>query len=94
MINCNISKISANQLIPENIFLHNLSLNNLKQVEIDPIDFCNHNCSWCFTKDFREDKRIDLKSLKNYIDEFILNKGKSIVFSGGGEPLLYKELYQ
>ncbi len=93
MIEYNYSKISANQLIPENIFLHDLSKESLKQVEIDPIDFCNHNCSWCFTKNFREDKKIDLISLKKYLDQFINNNGKSIVFSGGGEPLLYKELY-
>lgn len=89
-----ISKISASQLIPENIFLHDLkNSNGVFQVEIDPIDYCNHNCKWCFTSDFRHDKKIAIIDLRKYIDEFCKLGGKSIVFSGGGEPLLYKDLY-
>lgn len=87
------NKISAHQLIPENIFLYDNS-NNIFQVEVDPIDYCNHNCKWCFTAKFREDKRINLFDLKNYLRLFCNSGGKSVVFSGGGEPLLYKELYR
>lgn len=87
-------KITAAQLIPENIFLYHKDINQaIFQVEIDPIDFCNHNCYWCFTKKFRKDKKIKINNLKYYIDQFIIKGGKSIVFSGGGEPLLYKEIY-
>lgn len=87
------TNVSASQIIPENIFLHNLIDNNIVQLEIDPIDFCNHNCKWCFTSNFRDDRKLPLDSLKNYLDLFISNSGKAVAFSGGGEPLLYKEIY-
>jgi len=89
-----LNKISAAQIIPENIYLYNQDNKpHLYQVEIDPIDFCNHNCNWCFTADFRKDKRLSLPHLKTYLESFISAGGKSVVFSGGGEPLLYKEIY-
>lgn len=88
-------RISASQIIPENLLLHNVTLKSyICQVEIDPIDFCNHNCKWCFTADFRKDKRIILPALISYLNLFCKNGGKSVVFSGGGEPLLYKEIYR
>ncbi len=88
------SRISASQLIPENLHLYDIeNSNHLLQVEVDPIDYCNHNCSWCFTSDFRKDKKINIFNLNNYLIDFCKSGGKSIVFSGGGEPLLYKELY-
>lgn len=89
-----ISKISAAQLIPENLLLYDFEqTTHIYQVEIDPIDFCNHNCEWCFTSDFRHDKKILLSDLKKYLTAFCNSGGKSVVFSGGGEPLLYKEIY-
>lgn len=89
-----VSKISASQLIPENLLLYDIeSTPHIYQVEIDPIDYCNHNCEWCFTADFRHDKKITLTDLKNYLTDFCNSGGKSVVFSGGGEPLLYKEIY-
>jgi wyosine [tRNA(Phe)-imidazoG37] synthetase (radical SAM superfamily) len=90
----NYSRITAKQLIPENLYLFPFEkYNRIFQVEIDPIDYCNHNCKWCFTSDFRFNKKIPLIDLKNYLSYFIKFSGKSIVFSGGGEPLLYKEIY-
>ncbi len=89
-----ISKISASQLIPENLLLYDFEDRpQIFQVELDPIDYCNHNCEWCFTADFRHDKRIPLADLKNYLAAFCDSGGKSVVFSGGGEPLLYREIY-
>lgn len=89
-----ISKISAAQLIPENLLLYELENGpSIFQVEIDPIDYCNHNCKWCFTENFRKDKKIALIDLKKYLLAFCKSGGKSVVFSGGGEPLLYKEIF-
>ncbi len=89
-----ISKITAAQLIPENLLLYDFgNTPQIFQVEVDPIDFCNHNCGWCFTSGFRKDKKITLIDLKNYLTAFCNSGGKSVVFSGGGEPLLYQEIY-
>ncbi len=89
-----INKITAAQLIPENLLLYDIEdTPQIFQVEVDPIDYCNHNCEWCFTSDFRHDKKIPLTDLKNYLTAFCNSGGKSVVFSGGGEPLLYKEIY-
>ncbi|HEY5589560.1 MAG TPA: radical SAM protein [Paludibacter sp.] len=89
-----IKKVSASQLIPENLLLYDLDKeNHILQVEIDPIDFCNHNCGWCFTAELRHKQKISLKKLRSYLTSFCDLGGKSVVFSGGGEPLLYREIY-
>lgn len=93
-VNNIVSKISASQLIPENLLLYNIeNAPYICQVEINPIDYCNHNCKWCFTAGFRSDKKIPLIDLKKYLRAFYASGGKSVVFSGGGEPLLYREIY-
>ncbi len=93
-INYPLSRISAGQIIPENLLLYEPEKRTaIFQVEIDPIDYCNHKCQWCFTFDFRHDKKIPPADLRRYLNSFYDSGGKSVVFSGGGEPLLYKEIY-
>lgn len=91
MNNC---KLSANQIIPENIFLHDIEEISIKSLEVDPIDFCNHACYWCFTAKSRSKNVISTKNLKDYLTRFVESGGKSVHFSGGGEPLLFKPLYE
>jgi len=89
-----ISKVSAAQLIPENLLLYDITKSTyILQVEVDPIDYCNHKCKWCFTANFRHNKQLSLIDLKKYLSHFYKSGGKSVVFSGGGEPLLYKYIY-
>jgi len=92
-VNYQISKISANQIIPENIFLYNIFSKNIFSAEINPTDYCNYTCSWCFTNNKRTNNNLDISCLKKYIDLFTTQGGKAIHFSGGGEPLVYKHLY-
>jgi len=89
-----LKKVTAKQIIPENLLLHNIQKTNVISTEIDPTDFCNYKCSWCFTHKNRSRFQIEIEYLKKYIDNFLLNGGRSIHFSGGGEPLLFKELFE
>lgn len=83
-------------MIPENIFLADLKKSPyIYQVGISPTNSCNSNCSWCSTQIARISRsRIDLLPLRNYLESFIHSGGKSVVFSGGGEPLLFNPIYQ
>lgn len=90
------TRISASQIIPQNVLLlipvGSSSLPAVKSIEITPIDACNHDCGWCFTRDARSSRKISTTALKAYLDEFIVGGGRSVTFSGGGEPLLFKPL--
>ncbi len=96
-IQFSLAKVSAYQIIPENILLQGVSINNphLVQVEISPTDSCNQNCKWCFTvQDRMAGRSITSIELRKYIEKFVHSGGISIVFSGGGEPLTYKGIYK
>jgi sulfatase maturation enzyme AslB (radical SAM superfamily) len=88
-----LRKVSSSQIIPENIFLytnpHSISP-SLRSIEINPIEYCNHNCPWCFTRPFREHEKASILHLSEYLKTFKKNGGVSVHFSGGGEPLLFK----
>jgi len=64
--------------------------------ELDLTYNCNHNCIGCY--DFGAGGRIsnvknlDLKTVKNHIDQIYDLGAKSICLTGGGEPLLYKDI--
>jgi len=90
-----VSQVSYNQIIPENILLADMERTPyIYQVGLNPSDNCNHKCPWCYTQNRRNDKSIQLNKLYGYFSKFIKFGGKSVVMTGGGEPLLYKELYQ
>lgn len=90
-----MKKISAHQIIAENILIHDIETKkNLIQVEISPVDACNHKCMWCFTSSKRtHNYRLSSNKLRLYLNEFRKNGGITIIISGGGEPLLFKNLY-
>lgn len=87
----NVERISATQLIPENVLLFNDN-SGIIEIEIDPIDLCNHDCYWCFTAEKRTTRKLDSKQLRKYLNIAAKNFPVNIIFSGGGEPLLYKDL--
>ena len=62
-------------------------------VEISPVGFCNHRCTFC-ALDFMEyqNRRLDPAILKQRLTEMSTLGVKSVMFAGEGEPTLYKEL--
>lgn len=61
-------------------------------VEVNPIDYCNHACTWCFTASHRETDRIDRVTLVNLIEDLSAGETRSIHFAGGGEPTVFRGL--
>uniref|UniRef100_A0A6M3IG91 Putative radical SAM superfamily protein n=1 Tax=viral metagenome TaxID=1070528 RepID=A0A6M3IG91_9ZZZZ len=68
-------------------------LSKLSVVELDLTNDCNHNCIWCINRSFRErepvtmDKEFAFDVIKQ-LHEFGV---KTLIFSGGGEPLLHPQ---
>jgi MoaA/NifB/PqqE/SkfB family radical SAM enzyme len=73
-------------------------------LRVKPTNICNHNCYYCYfhNKDLEKIVFSRLKP-KDYIDWDIFKKaiidfkdigGKSITFSGGGEPMTYYKIYE
>lgn len=92
-----LSSVSAHQIIPENILLPLCISNGASGssfLEVLPTDVCNHGCRWCFTSDSRSTRALQPGRFRERIDQFIAGGGKTILLSGGGEPLLYKPLVQ
>jgi len=90
-----LSPISARQIIPENILLPSCMADQLcgpAFLEILPTDICNQGCNWCFTASSRSRRTLQADQLRKRLDLFIAGGGKAILFSGGGEPLLYQPL--
>lgn len=69
-------------------------------VRIKPINRCNHRCWYCA---YREDAlslgeemnlgdRLPTQKMFEIVDDVVAMGVKAVTFSGGGEPLLYKEL--
>lgn len=71
-------------------------------VRIKPINRCNHDCFWCIYRSSLSDMHEDMKEKdvipQDKLRETILDLGKigtkAVTFSGGGEPLLYKNIDQ
>ncbi|WP_181763117.1 radical SAM protein [Mesorhizobium sp. B2-4-13] len=59
-------------------------------VEIDPVDYCNHACEWCFTASHRESDRMSDDSVRTLVAQLGKMGAKSVHFAGGGEPTLLK----
>ncbi len=59
--------------------------------EIDLTNACNHRCIWCLDNSYNTRINTTLKEfpLLQFAGEMISQGVKSIVFKGGGEPLLY-----
>jgi GTP 3',8-cyclase len=61
-------------------------------VEVNPIDYCNHACTWCFTSSHRESDRIDRGTLVNLIADLAAGETRSVHFAGGGESTVFRGL--
>lgn len=61
-------------------------------IEVNPIDYCNHDCSWCFTKSNRMIDRLDKHILLDLAQSIIEHGVASVHFSGGGESTIYPNL--
>lgn len=59
-------------------------------IEISPTNRCNLNCTWCISKQYHKDESLDMDVLLKFLYEYKEMGGKSITWSGGGEPTTYK----
>lgn len=59
-------------------------------VEVDPVDYCNHSCTWCFTSSHRETDRLSKAEVHKITEELGEMGAKSVHFAGGGEPTLFR----
>ena len=68
-------------------------------IRIKPTNVCNHNCSYCsyqnsygqLGKDMNVQDHIPIDKLLEIVEDCSSMGVKAITFSGGGEPLLYKD---
>lgn len=54
-----------------------------------PTDVCNHRCAFCSVGE-RVGDVLRFSQIKNFIDQLVPRGLKSITFSGGGNPLIYR----
>jgi MoaA/NifB/PqqE/SkfB family radical SAM enzyme len=54
-----------------------------------PTDVCNHKCAFCSVGE-RVGDVLRFSQIKDFIDQLVPRGLKSITFSGGGNPLIYK----
>jgi len=61
--------------------------------EIDPSNLCNHQCIWCMFKEFNREKPqlIPKETLLRLVKELGEGGVKSVIFTGGGEPLTHPD---
>ena len=57
---------------------------------VSPEGSCNLECSYCQVK--KTTNRLELRTIKKFIDSLSRNGLKSVILTGGGEPLLYPEI--
>lgn len=87
--------ISRQQLVPENALLGrclNPQASGPHFLEVLPTDLCNHACGWCFTTESRSTRVVGSRLLRSRLEAFLDCGGRTILLSGGGEPLLFKPL--
>ena len=69
------------------------SLRNGKGMPISawcaPTDVCNHRCAFCSVGE-RVGDVLKFSQITSFIDQLVVRGLKSITFSGGGNPLIYK----
>jgi MoaA/NifB/PqqE/SkfB family radical SAM enzyme len=59
---------------------------------VDLTTKCNLGCSWCIDKYVLSDKEIPEKRMNDLLDEFKKQGIRSIVYFGGGEPMMYDKI--
>ena len=60
-------------------------------VEIMPSNHCNHSCIECTFKDRHNSDEIPSDMLMTIVDDLAASDVKGILWTGGGEPLTYKD---
>ncbi|PWC97423.1 radical SAM protein [Azospirillum sp. TSO5] len=69
-------------------------------IRIKPINRCNHSCWYCAYRadglqlgdEMDEEARLPVGTLRRIATDLVSMGVKAVTFSGGGEPLLYREL--
>ena len=89
------ARISRQQFVPENALLGRClrpEASGPHFLEVLPTDLCNHACGWCFTTGSRSTGVVDSRLLRTRLEAFLESGGRTVLLSGGGEPLLFKPL--
>lgn len=61
-------------------------------VEVSPVNYCNHHCTFCGL-DYKHGKtKLDTKIMIDALSALKKGGTKSIMFGGAGEPFLHKDL--
>jgi len=91
------SYTSAGGSIPVKMFLNTKCYNMLKKGELLPVSIsinltnkCNLNCSFCSCADRDKTEELSTIDIVNFIKSN--SSIQSVILTGGGEPLLYKDL--
>ena len=66
--------------------------NTIISTHISPEGSCNLNCSYCSVKKRSKTHRIELNTIKDYIEKLMTRGLKAVIITGGGEPLLYPHI--
>ena len=92
-----VSYTSASQNIPIKLFLNDEVLKSLKRRDLKPISVnlnltnkCNLDCIFCSCGDRDISAELDFYDIVGFMDKF--DSIKSVILTGGGEPLLYSNL--
>jgi MoaA/NifB/PqqE/SkfB family radical SAM enzyme len=80
--------------------LMNFTITAPIHIRIKPTNICNHNCSYCsyqnsygqLGKDMNGGDFIPYSKMVEIMNDCIDMKVKAITFSGGGEPLMYRNI--
>lgn len=77
-------------------FAHQEAMNNLRNGKGQPItthvmltDVCNHKCAFCSVQ-ARQGDSLNFNDVMSYLDILVEYDLKSVILSGGGNPILYK----
>jgi MoaA/NifB/PqqE/SkfB family radical SAM enzyme len=94
-------EIKRRYLILEGISSRHCAYKGPDVVQIDLTDRCNSRCLLCWIHTpYKENNKntnsdeLDLSALKNFINDIIKSGTKEIIFSGGGEPFLYPQIWE
>lgn len=60
-------------------------------IEISPTNRCNLECSWCISKQYHRNDTLDWGVLVKFLGDYKELGGKSVTWSGGGEPTVYPQ---
>lgn len=65
-------------------------------LQIDPTNICNHDCSFCYYHvhelgDFVYKEKINREVMLKTLDDLLVLGGKSVEWTGGGEPFVHKD---